>query len=256
MNGIHIANSPTTSYNNTGLSPQTTHTYQVLAYDAAGNNSGLSNASTATTLGGGNGGGGNTNHAPVLNRIGNKTVTVRYLLSFKVRASDKDNDKLSFVAMNLPRGATFNNKTGNFSWQPKHVGRYYVTFRVSDGRLKDSETIMIRVKRIGNNDKDNKYGIFMELKAERKTDKSWLSQKNYGSINVYIKKGNEHISKIVLYRKASGEIFKLIKKFNYDRECTLNVNDIYLDSKTIYTYKVMAIDGNNKVIASSLEVSI
>jgi len=36
----------------------------------------------------------------------------------------------------------------------------------------------------------------------------------------------------------------------------LNMNDTYLDSNTVYTYKVMAIDSNDKVIASSLEVSI
>jgi chitodextrinase len=256
MNGIHIANSSTTSYSNTGLSPQTTYTYRVVSYDAAGNNSGQSNASTATTSAGGNG--GSNNHRPVLNHIGNKIVILRHLLSFKVSASDKDNDKLSFVAMNLPRGAKFNNRTGDFSWQPKHVGRYYVTFRVSDGSLRDSETIMIRVKRSGNNNDDNgnQYGIAVELQATRKSERSWLSQKDYGSINVFVNKGSVHISRIILYRRVPGEIFKAIKEFKYSGEGTLNTYDTYLAPKTVYTYKIMAIDSNNKVIASSLEVAI
>jgi chitodextrinase len=254
-NNINIVSTSSTYYNNLGLSANTPYTYRVVAYDAAGNNSGQSNASTATTSGGGSG--GNNNHRPVLNHIGNKVVTLRYLLSFKVSASDRDNDRLSFVAMNLPRGAKFNNRTGNFSWQPKHVGRYYVTFRVSDGRLRDSETIMIRVKRAGNNDDNgNQYGIAIELQATRKSERSWLSQKDYGSINVFVNKGSSHISKIILYRRVSGEIFKAIKEYNYSGSGSLNINDTYLDSNTIYTYKVMAIDSNNKVIASSLEVSI
>ena len=257
-NGTHIADEPSISYNDTGLTALTPYTYTILAYDAAGNESGSSNQAIATTLLDNNGGGGgNTNHAPILSPIGNKTMKVKELLSFKLHASDKDNDRLTFRASNLPYGAKFNNKTGEFSWIPKRVGRYYVIFSVSDGKSSDGESIMIRVKRSGdNNDKDNKYGIAMELKAERKTDKSWLSQKNYGSISLYIKKGNEHISKLVLYRKVSGEIFKALKEYNYSGEGTLNMNDTYLDSNTVYTYKIMAIDSNNKIIASSLEVSI
>ena len=48
-NGVTIASSATNSYSDTTVSPSTTYSYQVIAYDAAGNNSGPSNTATATT---------------------------------------------------------------------------------------------------------------------------------------------------------------------------------------------------------------
>ena len=255
-NGINIAGTVYTSYSDVGLSPQTTYTYRVLAFDAAGNNSGQSNQASATTLSGG-GGGGNTNHAPVLSHIGNKTVKVNYLLSFKVYATDQDNDSLSFTAINLPYGASFNAVSGIFSWQAKRVGRYYVTFRVSDGKLSDSETIMIWVKQEGNDDGNgNQYGIVVDISAERKTDKSWTSKKDYGEIIFTVKKGNTKVSKIILYRKEPGEIYKAIKEFPYNGEETVKTVDSFLKSNTVYTYKIMLTDLNNYIIAGSKEVSI
>ena len=49
-NGTQITTVSGTTYNNTGLSPSTTYTYIVSAYDAAGNNSAQSTAASATTL--------------------------------------------------------------------------------------------------------------------------------------------------------------------------------------------------------------
>ena len=48
-NGTQIATSVVTSYQNTGLTPSTTYSYTVSAYDAANNNSALSTAASATT---------------------------------------------------------------------------------------------------------------------------------------------------------------------------------------------------------------
>jgi len=50
-NGSPIATSSATSYADLGLSPSTTYSYTVAAYDAAGNVSGQSNATSATTAG-------------------------------------------------------------------------------------------------------------------------------------------------------------------------------------------------------------
>lgn len=47
--GIQIGTSVTNSYSDSGLSPATTYSYTVSAYDAAGNNSGQSNSASATT---------------------------------------------------------------------------------------------------------------------------------------------------------------------------------------------------------------
>jgi hypothetical protein len=219
-----------------------------------GNNSGLSNQASATTLSNGGGGGGNTNHAPVLNRIGNRTIMVNYLLSFKVTASDQDNDQLTLTGINLPVGATFVDGSGRFSWQPSRVGVYYMTFRVSDGRLSDSETIRVTVK--PSDDDHNKYGIVVKLLAERKIDQTWLTQKDYGEITLNIEKGNDKVKHVMLFRKEPGQVFKAIKEFSYTGVGTIKFNDSFLESDKTYTYKIMLTDCNNYIIASSREVSI
>ncbi len=54
---VQVGTSATNSYSDTGLSPSTTYSYTVSAYDAAGNNSAQSVAANATTQASGNGGG-------------------------------------------------------------------------------------------------------------------------------------------------------------------------------------------------------
>jgi hypothetical protein len=49
-NGGQVGTSATTSYTDTGLTPETEYTYKVSAYDAAGNNSSQSSPSEETTL--------------------------------------------------------------------------------------------------------------------------------------------------------------------------------------------------------------
>ena len=56
----------------------------------------------------------NVNRAPVLNSIGNKSVAKKSKLTFKVTASDKDGDALTYSASNLPFGAAFNTTTRVF----------------------------------------------------------------------------------------------------------------------------------------------
>ncbi|MBR9920823.1 MAG: T9SS type A sorting domain-containing protein [Bacteroidetes bacterium] len=53
QDGSSIGTTPLTSATVSGLSPNTTYDFNVRAFDAAGNNSGLSNTATATTTGGG-----------------------------------------------------------------------------------------------------------------------------------------------------------------------------------------------------------
>ena len=48
----------------------------------------------------------NTNRAPVLAAIGNKTVAENALLTFTVSATDADGDTLTYSATGLPTGAT------------------------------------------------------------------------------------------------------------------------------------------------------
>jgi len=89
---------------------------------------------------------GATNRAPVLDPIGNKSVTVGSLLQFTISASDPDGNPLTYSASNLPAGASFNTSNRTFSWTPSQAGSYTnIHFEVSDGLLSDSEDITITV---------------------------------------------------------------------------------------------------------------
>lgn len=130
-----------TSYTDTGLTANTTYTYQVEAVDNAGAKSAKSSAKSITTP-------ALPNNAPVLAAIGNKTVDEGSLLSFVVSATDSDGDTLTYSAAPLPSGASFNTTTKTFSWTPGSTqsGTYSVTFSVSDGKGgSDSEAISITV---------------------------------------------------------------------------------------------------------------
>jgi hypothetical protein len=90
----------------------------------------------------------NINQSPVLTPIGDKSVDEGGLIEFTVSAIDIDGDSLTYSALNLPVGASFNPQTDTFSWQPNyaqagiHAG---IRFEVSDGDLTDFETISITV---------------------------------------------------------------------------------------------------------------
>lgn len=89
-----------------------------------------------------------TNRAPVLDAIGNKTVSEGATLTFTISASDANGDALTYSASNLPVGATFDPATQTFSWTPEdsQAGVYAsIRFQVSDGSLSDTEDITITV---------------------------------------------------------------------------------------------------------------
>ncbi len=78
---------------------------------------------------------GTVNQQPVLSTVGNKTVEEGELLQFTLSASDADGDNLTFVATNLPLGASFDPETATFSWTPAfdQAGNYTdVEFTVTD----------------------------------------------------------------------------------------------------------------------------
>ncbi len=87
------------------------------------------------------------NQAPVLDPIGNKTVSSGSLLDFTVSALDPDSTPLEYSVSGLPANATFNLTTRSFAWIPtiSQVGTYNVTFRVTDGSFHDTESVTITV---------------------------------------------------------------------------------------------------------------
>ncbi|MCG7850096.1 MAG: putative Ig domain-containing protein, partial [ANME-2 cluster archaeon] len=90
------------------------------------------------------------NHAPVLASIGAKSTNEGNKLEFTIAATDSDNDPLTYFAIGLPTGATFNPDTRTFSWTPgeTQAGKYTVRFEVTDGLLTDAEDVTITVNDI------------------------------------------------------------------------------------------------------------
>jgi len=101
--------------------------------------------------------GGVVNDPPVLEPIGDKTVTEGDPLGFQVSASDPDGPSpLTLTSSTLPADASFTdngNGTGDFSWpNATPAGSYDVTFTASDAfdpPGTDSETITITVQAVG-----------------------------------------------------------------------------------------------------------
>lgn len=86
------------------------------------------------------------NHPPVLDTIGDKKISAGNVLEFTVRATDPDNDSLTFTISNLPPKATFDNTTGIFTFKPETAGSYPgVSFSVTDGKAIVSQSITITV---------------------------------------------------------------------------------------------------------------
>ena len=89
-----------------------------------------------------------TNQPPVLDPIGDKTVTVMTLLTFTATATDADIpvQTLTFsLSGTVPAGASITS-AGVFTWTPSSIGDYTFDVVVSDGSLTDSETITVHVK--------------------------------------------------------------------------------------------------------------
>ena len=106
------------------------------------------------TQGGGEGGGSAnpSDGRPQLMRIGDKIAIVGQLLSIRLVATDPQNDLLTFSLRSaIPSGAKFEKDQGLFTWTPTpdQIGSVLLTFEVSDGTLKDQETIAVRVSAAG-----------------------------------------------------------------------------------------------------------
>ena len=93
----------------------------------------------------------NTNRRPLLDRIGDRSVEERKLLTFEARVSDPDPEPVRITASPLPDGATFTDRgtaTGVLSWTPREdqAGSYAITVVATDGSLEDAETIRVSVR--------------------------------------------------------------------------------------------------------------
>ncbi|MCB0489843.1 MAG: T9SS type A sorting domain-containing protein [Cyclobacteriaceae bacterium] len=90
------------------------------------------------------------NDAPVLNPIGNKSVTQDVEMSFTATASDEETPgslQFSLDATSTSKGMSIGQTTGLFVWTPAEleIGDHTVVISVSDGQSSDSESIVITV---------------------------------------------------------------------------------------------------------------
>lgn len=131
------------TYNNTSNTPNTTS--RSISFVV---NDGDADSATATTTLAVNA----NNDAPVLNSIGNKTISGGSTLSFTASASDPENNTLTYSLVNPPSGATINASTGAFSWNTPVVSsntNYSFTVKVTDNgtpAASAQETITVTVQ--------------------------------------------------------------------------------------------------------------
>ena len=84
-----------------------------------------------------------------------QSVRENELLIIPLSATDNDvNAIITYSAVNVPEGATFDPNTHTFSWTPTagSAGDYYVTFLAVYNNLQDSETVRITVIAVNKND--------------------------------------------------------------------------------------------------------
>ena len=96
---------------------------------------------------------------PVLQFIPDRSMPEGQQLSFLVEASDPDGTPPSLLAAPLPALATFTDQgdgTGIFDWTPAmgQAGQYKITFRASDGTLKDFQRVTLTIYSTGDTDGD------------------------------------------------------------------------------------------------------
>ncbi|MGK0361502.1 MAG: hypothetical protein ACI9U2_003820 [Bradymonadia bacterium] len=98
---------------------------------------------------GGMGGDIDRNQRPELARIGDREAPAESELSIQLSATDPEGAPITYnVRSSLPDGAKFDKGAGRFTWTPRADQEgliALITFEVSDGELKDQETIQITV---------------------------------------------------------------------------------------------------------------
>jgi subtilisin family serine protease len=90
------------------------------------------------------------NHPPVFEAVGDRMVGQGLTLSFHVHANDPDGQTLTYSALGLPSGATFNASNQTFDWTPTFLqsGSFQLSFIATDDFLlaaSDTERVTISV---------------------------------------------------------------------------------------------------------------
>ncbi|MCO8273187.1 carbohydrate-binding protein [Actinoplanes sp. TRM 88003] len=84
-------------------------------------------------------------HAPVLRAVPPLTVDQYATTLFRLSATDRDRDRLSFYATDLPAGVSLDATTGVVTLSPTVAGAQKLTFHVTDGAARDTVTVDVNV---------------------------------------------------------------------------------------------------------------
>ncbi len=71
-------------------------------------------------------------------------------LEFALKATDSDGDQVQFLGENLPKGATVDRRTGQFTWRPDftQAGEHLLSLSASDGSLKAQLPVRVTVRNV------------------------------------------------------------------------------------------------------------
>jgi fibronectin type 3 domain-containing protein len=175
---------------------------------------------------------GKVNRAPVMDLIGDKSITEGDNLSFSVIATDPDGDNVFLSATNLPTGASFNPANGVFAWVPS-AGQASVypdiVFTASDSDLAVTRSISITVRTV----LLPPIGLAVSAKSG-KVGLSWNSVVNADHYNIY--------------RQDKGNV-----------PLASSIYTSYIDNAVIngttYKYTVTALDANGRESGHSVVVN-
>jgi glucosylceramidase len=84
-------------------------------------------------------------HAPVLRAVPPLTVDQYATTLFRLSATDRDRDRLSYYATDLPAGVALDAATGVVTLSPTTAGTQKLTFYVTDGAARDEVTVTVTV---------------------------------------------------------------------------------------------------------------
>ncbi|GAB3321584.1 hypothetical protein GCM10027299_16230 [Larkinella ripae] len=130
-----------TTFAVTGLSPNTTYAFVVVARDAALNSSGNSNTANAKTLEAPVG-----NQPPVAPAVSPLTASVNAAYSMQLPVfTDANNDALTYTLSGLPAGLSFTAANRTISGTPTQQGSFTLTYSATDGSLKTDLAIALAV---------------------------------------------------------------------------------------------------------------
>jgi len=89
---------------------------------------------------------GHRNSTPSIDAVADVTVDQYSTSTVQLRASDRDRDRLSFYATELPDGVSVNGTTGQVTLKPVAPGQQDVTVYVTDGKAREKVTFKVTVR--------------------------------------------------------------------------------------------------------------